>query len=429
MQKRTLIGFLSFIGILLIACGVEQSQVVTAEVTRVIPNTGTITTETPTLIQETFTATITPTSTPRLDSVILPGVELQVPRSQHTATLLPDGKILLVGGSMESDGFVADQELIDPITGESAWTTPIGDPRHGHTATLLQDGRVLIIGGYNLPKQWIDGAEVYDPQADTWISVAPIYSHGVNHTATLMKDGRVLVVGGCVGSGVCSNRVEIFDPITMSWSEATPLEYDRASHTAQLLEDGRVLVAGGSGSINGSPLDGDALIYNPQTNVWSATGQMIKPRIFSQSVRLPDGHILVAGGINVEDTLQGGENYRSSTSAEVYDPTSNEWTAVANLSQGRHGFSLILLPNNQVLAVGGANKWDCCWTYDSFPREIEVYDPTNNLWSTIGELPYPMVHATATLLPDGRVWVAGGRTDTIFLSNTWLIAAPDSTTP
>jgi hypothetical protein len=333
---------------------------------------------------------------------------------------LSDGRILLVGGSQSPDEHLAQVEIFDPASGLITQVAPLHTSRHEHTATLLPDGRVLVVGGYSLPQQWLDDAEVYDPFADTWTVVPPLYSHGVSHTATLMADGRVLVIGGCIGDGVCTERVEIFNPQTNSWAKARPLGAWLASQTAQLLEDGRVLVASDGGG-PGAPAGGNALLYDPKTNNWTVTGPMVKPRIFAQSVLLPDGRVLIAGGMALEDEPA----LRMSASAEIYDPDSNTWTAVASLSQARYLFVLALLPDDQVLAVGGARDYDNVWNDPSFVHEIEIYDPAADRWHIAGELPRPGANAAAALLPDGRLWVTGGqagRSGSTFWSDTWLIA-------
>jgi hypothetical protein len=347
---------------------------------------------------------------------ITPGVALQVPRMWHTATRLADGRILLAGGSRAVPDFLADAELFDPTSGQTRQVASLHTPRHEHSATLLPDGRVLVVGGYSLPRQWLDDAEVYDPATDRWTVVPPRTSHAVGHTATRMNDGRVLVVGGNPGSGMDTNRVEIFDPRTNTWSKARALKFNRAGHTAQLLEDGRVLVAGGACSGSVRCPDGDALLYDPQADTWTATGPMVKPLAQSRSVRLPDGRVLVAGGAGSDPTSPP-----ISASAQIYDPATKAWTAAADLAQARFLHELVLLPSGQVLAIGGARVWDTFWTGNSFVREIELYDPARNEWRILGQLPEPRALATATLLPDGYVWLAGGRNDTTFFSDSWLV--------
>jgi N-acetylneuraminic acid mutarotase len=152
-----------------------------------------------------------------------------------------------------------------------------------------------------------------------------------------------------------------------------------------------------------------------------ATGPMVKPRIFAQAVRLLDGRVLVAGGRNLDDA----QGRMSLSSAEIFDPATNTWSAAAELSQARYAFVLVLLPDGQALAIGGARDQDNAWNVNSFVREIESYDPVADRWRISGELPEPGVYSTVSLLVDGRMWVAGGHAGysrETYWSDTWLIA-------
>ncbi len=463
MRKKYLLFLLCATGIFLTNCsyGYNQPQIVTVEVTRLVENTRTALTEvkyiTPEpqvvpvevtrIVQETriviveatrlvtdtpivtvevtpITPTnvvITPSPFVKLTADVTPGVSMLVNRANHTATRLLDGKILLIGGSRAPDEHIAEVEIFDPETGLTTLVAQLHTPRHDHSATLLPDGRVLVVGGYNLPQQWLVDAEIYDPYSDVWTVVLPLYAHGVKHSATLMEDGRVLVVGGCIGSGICTERVEIFDPQTDIWTEAMSLEGNRASHTSLLLDDGRVLAVGGEAS-DGSPIGGDALLYNPNLNTWSSTGEMVNPRFFAQSIRLPDGRILIVGGINQEDAVNEGSNWKMSAKTEIYNPASNIWAAADDLSQARYGHVLVPIQDGLVLVSGGTRDWACCWTNDSFVREIEIYDPVADRWHIAGEIPEQGFGSAAIPMPDGRVWVTGGQTNTSFSSNTWFMA-------
>lgn len=352
----------------------------------------------------------------RPELYVLRGPDLRVSRSRHTATCLTDGRILLVGGEQATDIFLTDVDIFDPVTGSTSQAAPLHRERAGHTATLLPDGRVLVVGGGSSQWGWMNDAEVYDPVRDTWTVVSPHYSHGLTHTATLMRDGRVLVVGGNTGSWLFTERVKIFDPQTNTWTEAQPLPGARANHTAELLPDGRVLVAGGSDGPN-TQIGGDVLLYDPQSDTWTATGPMVKPRIWAQSVQLHDGRVLVAGGMALEDMPTN----TFTSSVEIYDPASNTWSAAPPLSQPRYAFSLELLPNGQVLAVGGARDWECCWGAESFDRTIEVYNPVTNQWRAVANLPQPRAYPAVARLSDGRIWLSGGRTDSTFMSDTWWL--------
>jgi N-acetylneuraminic acid mutarotase len=396
---------------------VREPIPVTAEVTRIVQETVPVTAEVTRIVRETVVVTPAPPLVWSVD--ITQGVALPIPLTWHTATVLNDNRILLVGGGNGMDEQYALVEIFDPVNGMLTPAAPLHTPRHEHSATLLQDNRVLVVGGYNFQRQWLQDAEVYDPSANTWTIVPPLYPHGVQHTATRLLDGRVLVVGGCIGSGVCTARVEIFDPHTNTWTEAAPLPSDRASHSAALLDDGRVLVAGGA-SVAGIPAGGEALLYDPLANAWMTTGPMVMQRTQASMVKLSDGRVLVAGGLNISD------DPIAFAGAEIYDPATYTWTAAASLSQPRYAYNLVLLPQGQVLAVGGANNYDNPWTESSFVRDIEIYDPRSDRWFIAGKLPLPATYAADAFLPDGRLWVTGGGAGHAIVtawSQTWLIRA------
>ncbi len=116
-------------------------------------------------------------------------------RANHTATLLLNGKVLIVGGLAADGSFVKTAEIYDPVTGKFAATGDLNTPRFRHTATLLQNGKVLIAGGY--AGQALAGSEIYDPQSGTFTVVSsPMTSARSQHSATLLGDGRVMLAGG-----------------------------------------------------------------------------------------------------------------------------------------------------------------------------------------------------------------------------------------
>lgn len=410
MRNKNLIRFLFSTAILLIACGGLSQAPFTIEVTRILKET----------------VIVTRAQSPKLSVEITPGIPLSVPHARHTATRLLNGRILVVGGYTGENVSLVAVDLFDPITGSITSVAPLHTPRHDHSATLLRDGRVLVVGGYNPQQQWLTDAEVYDPFNNTWTVVSPLYSHGVAHTATLLKDGRVLVVGGGIGSGVCTERAELFDPQTNTWTEGPSLPAQRNGHTADLLNDGRVLVAGG-GDARGFTIGGDAFVYDPKVNNWTVTAPMVTQRALAGSVQLKDGRILIAGGVATD----GSPVWHVIANAEIYDPASNTWGATASLSEARFAYDLTLLPNGQVLAVGGTRDHDSNWSEGSFVGEVEVYDPLVNSWQIVGEIPQPGAFAAAALFYNGRLWVTGGyagQAGATIMQATWIIA-PNHTQP
>src|SRR5262249_25126043 len=125
-------------------------------------------------------------------------------RFLHTSTLLADGSVLIAGGDSAFGALSAIEssaELYDPAMGRFAATGAMTTPRDGHTATLLPDGRVLLAGGPPAPAGTLASAELYDPSTGTFPATGSMATPRFFHTATLLADGRVLIAGG-----VCSQR-------------------------------------------------------------------------------------------------------------------------------------------------------------------------------------------------------------------------------
>jgi len=137
--------------------------------------------------------------------------------------------------------------------------------RTGHIATLLRDGRVLLVGGEDGLGQALASATVFDPRLNLWRPAASMRTARVAHSATLLPDGRVLVAGGFTGGDSLESMAgaEIYDPAADRWKDAAPMLYPRARHTATLLPGGKVLVVGGIGPISEAELPSVAELYDP----------------------------------------------------------------------------------------------------------------------------------------------------------------------
>jgi hypothetical protein len=136
------------------------------------------------------------------------------------------------------------------MTGYWTLTGAMATARRGHTASLLPDGRVLVAGGRDATKAIIAGAEIFDPATGNWSATGAMVDARFRSEATVLSDGRVLVVGTDSDESVSEKRfalqrrAEIFDPATGVWTAGGSLAEPRLYHTVTLLEDGRVLVAG-----------------------------------------------------------------------------------------------------------------------------------------------------------------------------------------
>ena len=318
------------------------------------------------------------------------------PRAYLTAaTLLPDGKVLVAGGS--SSGSSASAELYDP--GSGSWTTTgsLIEDRGGHTATLLPDGRVLVAGGTG-SLGLLASAELYDPGSGSWTATGSMIEARYSHTATLLSDGKVLVAGGAAifTDGDVSGpdplaSAELFDPRSGTWTATGSMAETHYTGTATLLLDGRVLAVGGDGS---SGVVASAELYDPRNGSWTVTGSMDAARATHTATLLLDGRVLVAGGAVIGVLA----------SAELFDPGSGTWTATGSMNGGRADHTATLLPDGTVLVAGGVGGSSVIGLLAS----AELFDPDSETWTAAGSMAEARDNPMATLLPDGTVLVAGG---------------------
>jgi hypothetical protein len=315
-------------------------------------------------------------------------------RAGHTATLLPSGKVLVVGGA-GADAYLATAELYDPATGNWALTTDLPAPRAGHTATLLQNGLVLVAGGEDANFEPLETAVLYDWTTQTWTATGSLNVARLGQTATLLPDSRVLVAGGQGQVEPELSSAKVYDPTSGTWSVTEDMLTSRRYHTATLLLNGKVLVAGDDHT--GHPNQTE--LYDPVTGSWAYTGHLRTGRAYQTATLLPDGNVLVVGG---HQTNPPG---RVLASTELYDPATGLWSpgGAVRPNAGHWLHTETLLADGTVLVVGGRRDF----TPYSF-SQIVSYDAVGKSWMVVGELNQARWGHTATLLQNGSVLVAGG---------------------
>ncbi len=273
----------------------------------------------------------------------------RVTAANGPVVLLPDGQVLLVGD--------AAAERFDPKANAWRATAPkgLGNAKVGANgvaarAIALANGQVLSLEGTK--------AERYDPASDRWIpAAAPRVARG-NQTLTALPGGQALVTGGspqgCTTAAACNvlfDTAERYDPATDSWSDAGTMRAGRAGHTATPLANGQILVVGGIIGLN-VPI---AERYDPATNAWSDAGKLPFPTppapyplvlTGHQATPLKDGRVLVTGGTSI---LAGS----ALPAAALYDPATNTWAAVQSMGVARTGHTATRLGDGRVLVVGG----------------------------------------------------------------------------
>jgi hypothetical protein len=334
---------------------------------------------------------------------------LNTPRTNLTATVLQNGQVLIVGGNggNSSSGYSGVTELYNPATGNFTLTGSLNVPRWGHTATLLQNGQVLIVGGnaYSNGNYFkTNQAELYDPTSGSFS-----YANGnlnlarTSHTATLLQNGTVLFVGGQTNSGA-TGTAELYDPSSGTFSYTASVSTTLLFHSATLLNDGAVLIAGGDSVYGQSPL-ATAQIYNPTTGTFTTTtGNLMAPRENHIASLLANGNVLIATGNNTQGYL---------ATAELYNPTSKTFSLIGTMAYAREYATANLLNSGQVLIAGG-------WDQNSLPvPPAELYDPVTSTFSLAGNFNIPRSSGASALLNDGTVLIAGG-SDQYYYQGAWF---------
>jgi hypothetical protein len=286
------------------------------------------------------------------------------PRLYSTAVLLRDGRVLLAGGTSDRGApavgdvvtfapTLASAEVYDPRTGTWTRTGTMAQARSGHTATLLPDGRVLVAGGAapeTVPYPRFSSTEIYDPASGTWTDGPPMLRARDSHSATLLPSGMVLVAGGHARDRLGS--AELYDPGAGAWVETAALPEAFGGHGATLLANGAVLVFGGDVPRGpGAVASAHAALYDPVSDSWAMTASMLTPRIGHGAAMLADGDLLVTGGGPL-----GAPDPNPFDSAEIYDATAGTWTESAPMSFPRSNHAIVLLADGRVLVIGGSTR-------------------------------------------------------------------------
>ena len=297
-----------------------------------------------------------------------------------------------------------------PVVGGSAPTEqPLGvrefkatgslmGERNSHAALLLPGGKVLVSGGFGANSLALATAELYDPVTASWTTAANMLTARSSPAATVLSSGKVLVSGG-------QNRLvqptsiasaELYDPATNTWAAAGTLATARSVHTATLLPNGKVLVAGGLNTAASASNIRIAELYDPATNAWTSAGTMTAARYAHTATLLPSGKVLVTGGVTASGDV---------ATSELYDPATNSWTAASPMGAPRNLHTAVLLPNGKLLVAGGSSF--ATGVFITL-KTAEIYDPVTNAWTAAAPMAIARVSHTVNTLTGGKVLVSGG---------------------
>ena len=373
--------------------------------------------------------TPTPTPTPSASAIATPTPgATAVPGSQAGMVLIAGG----VNGDPLNYQSYQSAELFDPVSQALA---PVGNmvtPRTGHTATLLPNGKVLLEAGgggsctqpLSCANQHIDcevtcqnTAELYDPSTSSFAATGSTEYAFVSQTVVLLGNGQVLVAGGqswyCTADspmGPCvtdltTSIAELYDPLSGVFSPTGSMASRRNGHQAAPLPNGDAIEIGASPDSPG--VNQSAEIYDLGSGTFSLTpGELIMGRVGSDSpftaTVLQTARIFIAGG--------QGSALGSGILAEVesHDPTTGQFTQTGSMKVSRSGHTATLLNDGRVLITGGVSNGFIEGNPSVIEQSAELYDPASGAFAATGNMNVARSQHTATLLGDGRVLIAGG---------------------
>lgn len=226
----------------------------------------------------------------------------------------------------------------------------------------------------------------------SWYYADSLNSRRLHHSSIMLSNGNILVMGGVSDSGETAS-CEIYDKSTATWRYTNPMLFPRRYHKSILLNNGKILVRGGYYLTQ-------CEIFDPQTEIWSSTGQAKQARFEGFTMnRLNNGEILVAGGLHGQSIFN---------SCELYNLDSGYWKFTGSMNTERHGHSATLMNDGRILVVGGYGS-------RRYLKSVEIYDPISQSWMFTDSLNEERGNHSANLLPSGKILIAGGQN---FINNS-----------
>lgn len=336
-----------------------------------------------TLLASAITAILAFSSLPT--SAAVSTANLNVARMMHSANTLPDGKVLISGGTTTVSNSTPSQnssEIYDPVSGNFTPAAPMLGARRYHAGITLSDGRILVAGGatyVNSTYTSLASAEIYDPASGQWSAVGNLSGTQYMAGGLALPNGRAMVFGA--GSNT-SYSAEVFDPASGSFTRTGGMLYPATYFGMLALPDGRVLKMGG---MTASGFITSVEIWNPATNTWSTAGNLLGGRAEIAPTLLANGKVLVAGGRNA------GYN----VSAEIYDPATGTSVATADLPEQIMSYRAVTMADGNILLV------------DNYKRLLR-YNVSTGQWNKTGPQRNNARDLTVTPLSNGKILFSGG---------------------
>ena len=318
-------------------------------------------------------------------------------RFGHTSTMLNDGRIIVIGGHLSLAGDLLKKvEIFDPIA--DTWTE-VAEMLIGiryTTSVCVSDSTVLVFGGeivVNSDLQTTDDVYEYNINTDTWTKVADMPIDITNHTATVLNNNKVLIFGGERISGVLNPWAFVYDPATRTFGENININEPRSMHYAIRLNNGKVLIGGGYGQYFWYSCE----LYNPQTNTISFTDDMPTDGTGKAVVKTNQGNIVVAGGYN--------GSYLNDI--HIFNAQSETWSSFPDLPVERTRPNLAIMQDGNIMCASGFHN-----TKGTYLNDVISIDPETGSQTSLDNLSEPRSNAMTYTLPDNRILLLQGQTET-----------------
>jgi hypothetical protein len=334
---------------------------------------------------------------------------LNIARDLAGKTVLRDGRVLVTGGAILPDFTTVDSaEIFDPDTLTfTMLSSKLSDPKWSHDGIRLADGRVLIMGGRTAQNPSTPGARVltsadlFDPATNTFVPTGSMQVARRDPCSVLLDDGRVLITGGGPDVSISTtpglDSAEIYDPHQGTFRLVdAKMSSLRIFHAMVTLEDGRVLIAGGSEGPGFNNALRTVEIFDPETETFSAVGDMNAPRLVPAAALLRNGRVLLEGSFNAFPFTIGNE-------AELYDPAANRFISINEpFFHNQADQYVVRLLDGTVLFPVGVNE------AMQIVTTTYLYEPESNSFQVTDSVLFPRKSCKSVLLPDGRAVLIGG---------------------
>ncbi len=306
------------------------------------------------------------------DGTWQPAIPFHASRYGGTAQRLPDGRIAVIGTA--STNATVPAEVVDPVLGTTVSSGSMLVKRYGSAVIPRPDGKLFVWGGFQSGTSWppLSQAELFDPASATFANGGTALPGRWNAALTLLADGRYLLTGGSTADQVIQQVAAVYNPATNTVTSTGAMTKLRTTHRAVLLNDGRVLICGGMTYGAQQDVSDSAETYSPSSNNFSTTSHMVQHRMLHSASLLPDGRILIVGGI--------GKFGEYITNAELFDPATNAFTSLPPMLHPRKSATAVSLGGGRVLIAGGSDEQGAVEESEIFEYDrilSDTFEPTH----------------------------------------------------